>query len=429
MTMATDTATERRRKREAEGSGSGDPVPRARRSVVLKILILVGALTLIGGVVCVTAGGVFRRLNPDLALRFMPFDARANAAAANQLVMKNGTRMLDPARDQAVRALARDPTAVDAVATLGMIASFQGRNDLADRRFGYAERVSRRDVPSQLWFIERRVQANDIEGALHHYNIALSTSLATRQQLTPILIAAASNAGIAGPLRNLLRAKPIWRDNFFERFVAEGMDARALVAMTSGLLDARTQPDRNYLNVLMIRLLQMHAYAEAWEAWRVATRERAASATALRDGQFRVDDGLPPFHWIYSVEPGLIPERRPRADAAAGFALYLPASARDGEVARQLLHLGPGRHEIAADVGDTGSDPDLRPRLSLRCATEAGEMLLDLPLPQAPTGGGAMRALVSVPGNCPFQWVAIRVRGDMDNSGSGEPWISSIRIG
>jgi len=391
-------------------------------------LILVPAAFLLWAIVSVTAAGVFRASNPELALRFQPLDARANAASAKAMVVRGGARMLGTAQQRARAALARDPTAVDAISTLGIIASLQGRNDLADRRFRHAERMSRRDLVSQLWLIERNVQANDIAGALRHYHIALSTSVLARQQLVPILISASSDRAIVGPLRSLLRTRPIWRNNFIERLISEGADPGAMVAVTKGILDHRTQPDRGYLNTLLGRLVQMGAYGRAWEAWSDASRGEAGSTAGLRDGEFRMVDGLPPFHWVYSTEPGLLSERRPRETPAEGFALHLPASNRAGETATQLLRLSAGRHLIAATVGNVAGEPESRPHLSVRCAGAARAALLDLSFPSAGSSGETMRASISVPEDCPFQWLAIHVRGNLDGESADSPWIGSIEV-
>ena len=403
-------------------------MPSTGRPILRTILILLFAAVILVGTVSVTAAGVLRRLSPEWALRFMPFDARANAALANQVITQNGARGLETAQGLAVRALMRDPSAVDAAATLGIVASLQRRDDLADLRFQFAERMSRRDLATQLWFIERMVRANNIAGALRHYDIALSTSPVARQQLVPILIAASSDPAIASTLRNLLHTTPVWRDYFVNRLTAEGPDPRAMVYVTRGVLDPQVPSDREYLKTMLTRLVQMRAFDSAWEAWRNVTRDPEAGVAGVRDGQFRIEDGLAPFYWTYAAEPGLIPERRPREGAAAGFALYLPASDRDGEIARQLLRLSSGRHEIQADVGDVGADPRSRPHLLLRCAAEAGATLLDQPFPSTPGRVATMEASVSIPPNCPFQWIAIQVHGDLAGEDAASPWIGSIRV-
>ncbi|MFV3517295.1 hypothetical protein ACNJD8_22045, partial [Mycobacterium tuberculosis] len=71
------------------------------------------------------------------------------------------------------QALVQDPTAVAAVATLGINAQLRGDTGPARRIFAYANQLSRRDLRTQLWAIEDAVSRNDIPGVLNNYDIAL----------------------------------------------------------------------------------------------------------------------------------------------------------------------------------------------------------------------------------------------------------------
>jgi len=149
--------------------------------------------------VAVSAANALRQVRPDLAHRIMPFDARANAGLAEQA----SVRM---AQDRAARAtaaglareaLSRDVTVVAAWRTLGLELETEGRRGDAERLIRFAERLSRRDLPTQLWLIEANVARNDIEGALAHYNIALRTSQAAADVLFPILVQAILSTAFA----------------------------------------------------------------------------------------------------------------------------------------------------------------------------------------------------------------------------------------
>ena len=65
-------------------------------------------------------------------------------------------------------ALRHDPTAVEAVATLGLDAMLRGDEPKADRLLAYSQRMSRRDLRTQLTAIELAVARDDIAGALYH---------------------------------------------------------------------------------------------------------------------------------------------------------------------------------------------------------------------------------------------------------------------
>jgi hypothetical protein len=147
----------------------------------------------------------------------------------------------------------------------------------------------------------------------------------------------------------------------------------------------------------------------------------------LRDGNFVRDGGLPPLDWAYSEDSEFAPERRPRDGSDNSFSLYLPDATRDGEVARQLLHLSAGQHQIAAIVGDVPAGAIERPYIKLNCVG-ADTDILNRPFPDAAPGGGRLAASFAVPATCPFQWISIGVHGNLDVHPEAPPWIAELRI-
>ena len=165
----------------------------------------------------------FRAMTLKPLLGVMPFDARAKVKSAEMLLAR--TRASPPAvaraRTLALAALRRDPTMAPAWRLLALAASMQGREREAARLFHFAERLSRRDLPTQLWLIEESVSRNDIPGALRHYDIALRTSLASPELLFPVLTRASGDNNVVGPLGTLLASDPPWRETFLWQLVAD----------------------------------------------------------------------------------------------------------------------------------------------------------------------------------------------------------------
>lgn len=73
-------------------------------------------------------------------------------------------------------ALRQDPTAVAALATLGLNAQIRGDTNSARRYFAYSDKLSRRSLTTRLWAIEDAVARDDIPAALRNYDVALRTS-------------------------------------------------------------------------------------------------------------------------------------------------------------------------------------------------------------------------------------------------------------
>lgn len=379
--------------------------------------------------VAVTVAGVFRDVDPVLALKLMPIDARALGKAAQaQFTQPDRRPDLAAAEQQARAALARDPTAIDAVTSLGFVVAY--RNDLprAERIFRYAERLSRRNRETHIWLIERQVRRNDIDGALAQYDTALRTSNTLRAHLFPILMSAMSDPNIAIRLNRLLRTHPNWYLEFASKVALEARDPVAMATVVQGLFDPRHEDHRLWLTALLTRLAQLNRIDLAWRAYETLPGMADAARAPLRDGNFKNDAGLPPFDWAYAAEPHLAPERRSLGASSDGFALYMPDTLQAGEVAHQALRLAPQTHRLAATVGGVAGDHRQRPYIQIRCAAGAQTQLLRQTLPDAGEAGASMQAVFTVPPGCPYQWISIGVQARPGDERPASTWIARLSI-
>lgn len=136
---------------------------------------------------------VLQKSDPAVAYRFTLNDGRVTAILARSLSGVDARPADRALADRLGRkALRQDPTAVVAVSTLGFDAQLRGQTAEAQRLFGYAEALSRRDLQTQVWAIENSVAQGDVAAALHHYDIALRTSPDAQAVLFPILASAIS---------------------------------------------------------------------------------------------------------------------------------------------------------------------------------------------------------------------------------------------
>jgi hypothetical protein len=397
--------------------------------IVKRLPTIVAAGLLLWFVIVVTAAGVFRDRAPGLALRIAPFDARAQANMSQAMLASIRDRGRAPAaRALAAAALRRDATVVDAAAALGLSFALMGDGPHAERSFVYASRLSRRNVPSQLWLLERQVQRNNVPGALSHFDLILRTSPAMHAMLLPILTNASTEPAIATELNRILRGRPNWGPDFVSALLMQQSDPRALYRVTRGLLGTGEPRQREQLSTLLTRLTDQSAFDLAWSAYLAARPERRAGGPGLWNGDFAREPGLAPFDWSFAGDASQIPERRIRG--GNDFALYLPTGATtDAESARQLVRLAPGRYTVAALVGNVPQEPAARPRLTVRCAAAPSLELARMDFPPGPATGGRLAATFAVPGNCRYQWISVWVRGAYDRQLPEAPWITAVRIG
>lgn len=396
--------------------------------ILKRLPILIAAGLLLWFVIVVTMAGVFRDRLPALALRFAPYDARAQANAGQRMLqLARGPDRAAPARALAAAALRRDATVVDAAALLGLSFALKGDGANAERSFQYASQLSRRNVASQLWLLERDVQRNNVPGALSHFDLVLRTSPAMHALLLPILSSASTEPAIARELNRMLRGRPNWRPDFISALLMQQSNPQALYRVTQGLLRPSEVREREQLTTLLNRLTEQSAFDLAWSAYVAAQPERRAGGGGLWNGDFAREPGLAPFDWSFAGDATQIPERRLRS--GDDFALFLPTGATtEGESARQLVRLGPGRYTMTAAVGNVPQDASLRPRLTVRCAAAPSAELARADFPPVPARGGRLSASFAVPGNCRYQWISVWVRGSYDRQLPEAPWITAVRI-
>lgn len=391
------------------------------------------AAALVWGVVPITVAGVHRQERPELVLAVDRVfgaapDARAAAVLAKRMLGDGRNRgPLAGARAMAAAALRRDPTVVDAVAVIGLATALGQAPDQAERAFVYADQLSRRDIGTQLWLIERAVQRNDIPATLRHYDTVLRVSPPMATQLFPVLSQASRVPGIAVALNTLLNTRPNWGRDFLSFMLRGQSDPRAIFLVSRGLVSPNDPGEREHLGLLLRALTAARAFDFAWQAYVAAWPARARGSDLLWNGDFSTDPGAPPFDWGFAEDPSQAPERRARR--GGDIALYLPTGANaEAEVARQLVQLAPGSYALAGTAGGVADDPDIRPFVTISCDGTQSTSLARQDLPVSPESGRPFGLRFTVPGSCTHQWVSIHVRGNFDRQLNGNVWIDSLAI-
>ncbi|RYD68444.1 MAG: hypothetical protein EOP58_00505 [Sphingomonadales bacterium] len=393
------------------------------------VAALLGAL-LLWFVFQTSFAGAYRASKPELALRVAPSDSQALAEMASAALPRiDDPKLRATARTQALAALRRDTTNVVALRTLGMLADADGDRAKAHRILTRAEKLSRRDVPTQLWLIEYFSQADDVAQTLRHYDLALRTSTGSRDILLPVLTSAASDPTLAAALRTLVAQRPPWWPDYVNMLVSNG-PVEGAAAVLHGLFDPRDVSERNYLAILLNRLSVASRNDLAWQLYADAKTRggRKLDPGLIRNGGFEALDELPPFDWTLLEESDIAATRGPRPDGQ-GNALYLSA-ARDkaGMVATQMLRLTPGSYRAAFEMGGVPARLAERPSVTLTCVSAKG--MRDLArMVGAKASDAPLRVSddFQVDAGCPWQLVIVRV-----NSGGGEsgaqPWIDNFTI-
>jgi hypothetical protein len=377
----------------------------------------------------VSAASILRAIRPDLALEFLPFDARAKARSA-ELHLATASRdrsAVGEAADLARSALERDPTVVSAWRTLALTTGVNGNGALSARLFHFAESLSRRDLPTQLWLIEDRVAANDVPAALEHYDIALRTSSASADMLLPVMVAATSEASMVSPIARLLATDPPWRREFLGRLVENAPSPANAVAIVAAFNRPGTIADRDLLTYFVDKLVGRRAFDEAWQIYRLLDASAPVHPGALRNGDFERRNLVPPFDWQLEGGDGIGSEQRQLDHAGAGASLYVYSDGRDGVVARQVLAAPAGDYVLSAQIGAVEGETPVGLSWQVACGNANGSVLAQGRIDQV----GSLRQFalpVHVPSSdCPAQWLFVGVlhRGDSEQASA---WVDSVRL-
>lgn len=342
------------------------------------------------------------RTDPIRAHRLAPYDGRITARLAGALTGAEAS-VSDRRRGENVAKLGlrQDPTAIAAIAALGVNA--QVRNDVgtARRLFGYAAKLSRRDATTQLWVIEDMVARGDVAGALRHNDILLRTKPAMAGVLFPVLTAASSESAIRSELIRILAAKPAWSDGFISFAAANGKDPQAAASLLHGLRRADVNIPYAAQASVVGALLVSGALDRAWTYY--ASIRPGADRRSSRDPRFSAQSEAPtPFDWVAINDGGVT------ASIGQGvFDFSVPASV-GGPLLQQSQLLPSGDYRLSGHSEGIDQAAGAGPYWVLTCRD--GRELGRVDMPNSNQAGGNFAGNMRVPADCLVQALTLVAR-------------------
>lgn len=336
---------------------------------------------------------------PERAHALAPWDGRITALLSVKLSGPDATPADRRQADELARlALRQDPTAVAAVATLGINAQARGDTANARRIFAYSEILSRRDLRTQLWAIEDAVVRNDVPGVLRNYDITLRTSRIAPDLLFPILASAISDVEIRQALVATLTKRPAWSDQFIGYMSVNGPDARATANLFEAIHRRGIALPPESPAALIGRLMSEGHADDAWRFYASIT-PRVDRHTA-RDGGFTANLASPtPFDWQVITDSGVSATIQ-RGEQGGIFDFAVPPNL-GGPLLRQTQLLPPGDYAIKGrSIGIEQANGAL-PYWTLTCAE--GRELGRVTVPNSTQANGRFAGRFTVPAGCPVQ--------------------------
>ncbi|WP_242121434.1 hypothetical protein [Sphingomonas lacusdianchii] len=360
---------------------------------------------------------------PTRAHALAPWDGRITALLSEQLSGPDATPADRKRADELARlALRQDPTAVPAVATLGINAQVRGDTAAARRIFAYSEKLSRRDLRTRLWAIEDAVGRGDIPGALHNYDIALRTSRIAPDLLFPVLASAISDNDIRRALIATLVQRPVWSEQFLGFVAGTGPDARATANLFEALQRRGVALPAGAAPALVGRLLAENYVDDAWRFYAALTP--GADRRVARDPDFTANPQLPtPFDWLPITDSGVSATLQ-RGERGGIFDFAVPSNL-GGPILRQTQLLPPGDYAVEGRSIGIEQAGNALPYWTLTCPD--GRELGRVVVPNSGQANGRFAGRLTVPAGCPVQQLVLVARPSEQLSGlTGQ--IDGIRL-
>lgn len=369
----------------------------------------VTALVVAGMASVHAAGMVFQLRAPSLALQLdednpvaLVRDAQMRIAAGGTAEAGQGDAVLAAAR----RSVAQLPLNADAFQLYGLIQLANADPSAMSRQVAMADRLSRRDLGSQLFLIEDAVRRNDVAAALRHYDTAMRVQESSRAILFPILTEALSEPAIRQRFLPYMTSSNPWLEPFLRFAIGNASEPESIAALA---IEAGGFPEGDRFATrdreLLAVLIGNGDYGMALRLFRSVANVDSGVLTQAGFTEAATDPAVAPFTW----QPITVAGIDPIFLAGNGDTLDLEArldSGYDGWVVRKLFTLAPGAYTFQSALGSRGAQPNDTARWQIRCVDGGGEaelLVASTRLGEESTVGGRF----TVPADCTMQQVLL----------------------
>ena len=381
---------------------------------------LVGIALLLAGAAYSSQAAVqshSREVDPEAAYSADPSDglAAVNAFAAE---LTTNPQFIISSRDaDAARAsLVRHPLNATLLSFYGLRAASIRQSGLANAVMASADTVSRRDAFSQLWMIEQKSGANDVKGAVSHYNALLSVHPAMHATFLPVLVSAVAYPEVRAAIRPFLSPETRWSAPFLDL-----ASQRAEVDQYQDLVEpiaSRLRGDGYAVSNARIihRMLQSGLAEDAWKLFSlVAPNVDVGAFRAFAPSGANLDPKWLPLSWALGQSEDISAS----VDGGGTIDVTVAPTARGLIASRDVAVIPSSTYMLGhRSIYEPGS-PLASLRWSVSCVAQNGPQLIVDRFVPANANTKLVQLSVQVPGNCNL------VRVELSTLGS-EGQLSSI---
>ena len=349
---------------------------------------------------------ITRNASPSLALRLNPTDPVALVKQGDQRLAQgiSNKNMLAAIRTS----LETDPLNAGGIRHLAIDHLSSGNIAKTRSMLALAEKLSRREVATQLLLIEMDLANQNIDGTLERYDLVLRVSPATRPLLFELMNDAGAEPNIRPRLVALLRSNPPWLAALLEWAIYSEVKITGLAGVFKEIPAKSTVWTETNRRLLIDRLVAHEHLDEAYVLYRQVQPDQAKPEGGLA---LNSNTTYPPFDWQISPDPG-------KSVAGGGDSggenklQYLVDQNVGGALLSRLLRLPLGKYRlnVAMELDKLGGD-EFGPEWSVACYRadgEAGSSLLKMDM--GVSGISNKSGLFQVPvAGCAFQKMILSV--------------------
>jgi hypothetical protein len=350
-----------------------------------------------------------RKADPKASYSADPSDglAAVNTFAAE---LKTNPQFIISSRDaDTVRAsfLSR-PLNASLLAFYGMREASIGQSGLASALMATANTVSRRDAFSQLWMIEQKSSADDVKGAVAHYNTLLSVHPAMQATFLPVLVSAVAYPEVRAAIRPYLNPATKWSAPFLDIAsqrveVDEYQDLVGPIASRLGG-DGYTVSNARIIH----RMLQSGLVGDAWKLFSlVAPNVDVGAFRAFAPSGANLDPKWQPLSWTLGQSDYISAS----VDGDGTIAVMVAPTARGLIASRDVAVISSSTYVLGhGSIYEPGS-PSASLRWSVYCVTQNNPLLIVDRFVPATANSKLVQLSVKVPENCNLVRVELSALG------------------
>ena len=297
--------------------------------------------------------------------------------------------------------------------TLGLEAMIQHNPTMERRLFTYSQKLSRRDLQTQIWAIEDAVTRGNVPEALRHYDIALRTSKRAPDLLFPTLSKAIADTDVRTSLVAILAKRPGWGPQFINYLANSSVSPQVSAKLIYQLQNMGVKALDDTVSAVINGLLADKDFDLAWRFY--ASVRTGVDRRRSRNPRFSSDLATPTqFDWTPVNDAGV--NTSIQRDGKNGIFEFSAPPSVGGTLLTQLQMLPMGRYFLKGRTTGIDQNRQSSPFWILTCRD--GREVGRFEVPNSDQANGAFSGQIQIPPDCPVQTLALVARSSDGIAGS-----------